>query len=291
MDYMTHTLFGVAMYGALNKVNMDTKTKWALFAASVGANVIPDIDIQWARAGADYLMSHRGITHSFLMVPVWAVMFSLLSYAILRVKDRRIFIVAVVGVLLHIISDWTNAWGTGLLEPFTSRRYASGFVPNKGYVFWTFAAVLLPLLLLFRSKEHRRRIFRTFWVLGAVYVGFQLVHSAYVYADLKKDGYDQVAVRADRIPGGISYYAKKEDVVVEGRHEIGGESGIVRTFRNDPVDVEQLMQYRPARNLLLFAPFVVTQDLGESIRVFDPRFSGRVSILSVEVPASSRSVE
>ncbi|WP_239613560.1 metal-dependent hydrolase [Cohnella mopanensis] len=287
MDYMTHTLFGIAVYGSLSKINMDSKTKWSLFATSVGANVIPDIDIQWAREGADYLMSHRGITHSFLMVPVWAALFSFLSYVVFRVKDRRIYWVAVAGVLLHIISDWTNAWGTGLLEPFTSRRYAIGIIPNKGYIFWAFAAVLLPFFLLFRSKEQWQRIFRTFWVIGAVYVGFQIAHSAYVYLDLKQEGYAQVALRADRWPGGISYYAKKDDVVVEGRHEVGGESGIIQTFRNDPVDMEQLMQYRPAKNLLLFAPFVVTQNLGESIRIFDPRFGGRVPILNVEVPASA----
>lgn len=284
MDYMTHTLFGVAIYGALNKLNMDTKTKWALFATSVGANVIPDIDVQWTRASADYLMSHRGFTHSFFMVPVWAALFSFLSYVVFRVLDRRIFLTAVTGVLLHIFSDWSNAWGIGLFEPFVSNRYAGGFVPNKGYIFWGFMAVLLPFFALYRAKEHRQRIFRVFWILGAVYTGFQIVHSAYVYMDLKNEGYSQVAIRADRIPGGISYYAKKDDIVVEGRHEVGGDSGIVQTYRNDPVDVEQLRRYRPARDLLLFAPFVVTQDEGDRIRVFDPRFAGRVSILSVDVP-------
>lgn len=284
MDYMTHTLFGVVIYGALNKINMDTRTKWALFATSVGSSVIPDIDLQWARASADYLMSHRGITHSFFMVPVWAAMFSLLSYLAFRTKDRRIFFTAVIGVLLHIISDWTNAWGTGLFEPFTSRRYAIGIIPNKGYVFWIFAAVIVSFLLLYRRKEQRQRIFRAFWALGAIYAGFQIAHSAYVYLDLKNEGYEQVAIRADRFPGGISYYAKKDDVVVEGRHELRGNSGIVQTFRNDTVDMEKLRQYGPARDLLLFAPFVVTQDLGDQIRVFDPRFSGRVSILNVAVP-------
>ncbi len=283
MDYMTHTLFGVAIYSSLNKINMDRNTKWALFAASVGSSVIPDIDIHWVRSSADYLMSHRGITHSLFMVPVWAAMFSLLSYIVLRTKDVRIFYTAFVGVLLHILSDWTNAWGTGLLEPFTSRRYAIGIIPNKGYVFWAFAAVVVLLLLLFRRKEYRLRIFRTFWVLSALYAGFQIAHSAYVYFDLKNEGYAQVALRADRFPGGISYYATKDNVVVEGRNELSGVSGIVQTFRNDSVDMEILKQYRPARDLLTFAPFVVTQDLGDSIRIFDPRFSGGVSLLDVLV--------
>jgi inner membrane protein len=218
------------------------------------------------------------------MVPVWAALFSFLSYAVFRAIDRRIFLTAVVGVLLHIVSDWSNAWGIGLFEPLSSSRYAGGFVPNKGYIFWGFMAVLLPFLALYRTREHRQRIFRAFWIMGAVYVGFQVMHSAYVYADLKSEGYSQVAIRADRMPGGMSYYAKKDDIVVEGRHEIGGESGVVQTYRNDPVDVEQLLRYRPARDLILFAPFVVTQEEGDRIRVFDPRFAGRVSFLNVVVP-------
>jgi len=284
VDYMTHTLFGVAIYGALKKKDMDAKTKWALFGASVGSSVIPDIDIQWARAGADYLMSHRGITHSFAMVPVWAGLFSLLSWAFFRVKDRRIFWTSVAGVLLHIVSDWTNAWGTGLLEPFTSRRYAIGIIPNKGYVFWAMAGVLVPFLLIFRGEKQRTRLFRLFWGLGALYAGFQIAHSAYVYADLKSEGFERVAIRADRYPGGISYYAKKDLEVVEGRHEIGGTSGIVQSHRIDPVDLEALKLDAHAKSLILFAPFVVTQDLGDEVLVFDPRYSGRVSFLSVSVP-------
>lgn len=284
MDSITHTLFGVAMYDALNKTDMDNKTKLCLFATSVGANVIPDIDVHWAKSSAQYLMLHRGITHSFLMVPVWAGLFSLLSYIVLRIKDIRIFIVAIAGVLLHIISDWTNPWGTGLFEPFTSRRYALGIIPNKGYVFWGFAAVTILLLLLFRQKKYRLRVYRTFWALSAVYVCFQIAHSAYVYLDVKSAGYERVALRADRTPGGISYYAKKEGAIVEGRHQLtGGVNGIVRTFENDPVDVELLKKDRRARDILLFAPFVATQDLGDSIRLFDPRFAGRVGFLDVIV--------
>ncbi|MFC6545141.1 metal-dependent hydrolase [Cohnella cellulosilytica] len=206
---MTHTLFGVALYGALKKTDMDVKTKWAFFGAAVGSSVIPDIDIQWARAGADYLMSHRGITHSLAMAPVWAGMFSLLARIVFRVKDWRLFLTAFAGVLLHIVSDWTNAWGTGLLEPFSPRRYAIGIIPNKGYVFWAMAAVIVPFLLLFRDEKRRTRLFRVFWGLGALYAGFQLAHSAYVYADLKNDGFERIAIRADRYPGGLSYYAKK----------------------------------------------------------------------------------
>lgn len=284
MDYMTHTLFGVAIYSALNKIEMDNKKKLVFLATSIASNVIPDIDVQWAGSGADYLMSHRGITHSFIMVPVWAALFYLLSYFVFRIKDFRIYTLAFTGVLLHIISDWTNAWGTGLFEPFTSQRYSIGIIPNKGYVFWGIAAIVALLLLLFRKKEYRLRIFRVFWILSAVYVSFQIAHSAYVYFELKAEGYEQVAIRADRFPGGLSYYAKDGNIVVEGRHQLVGASSVVQSYSVDQVDMDKLKQYRQARDILLFAPFVVTQDLGDNIRLFDPRFAGRVSILDISVP-------
>jgi inner membrane protein len=284
MDYITHTLFGVAIYGALNKIDMSARTKWALLGTAVGSSVIPDIDLQWARDGASYLMSHRGITHSFAMVPVWAAMFYLLSWAVFRVRDWRLFATAAGGVLLHIVSDWTNAWGTGLLEPFTSRRYAIGIIPNKGYVFWVMAAAILPFLFLYRSQKHRQRLFRIFWAVGSLYACFQIAHTAYVYVELQRDGHEQVAIRADRMPGGLSYYGIKEEQAIEGRHEIGKAPQIVKTYRNDPIDLELLKAHRPARDLLLFAPFVVTQDLGDEIRVFDPRFEDRVSFLNLTLP-------
>jgi len=285
MDYVTHTLFGFALYGAWSKTAMDARTKWALLGAAVGSSVVPDVDIQWARAGADYLMAHRGITHSFLMVPVWAGMFALLSRAIFGAKDRRIFLVALAGVLLHIVSDWTNAWGTGLFEPFTSRRYSIGIIPNKGYVFWAFAALLAPFLLLYRSPGKRRIVFRAFWALGAVYAAVQIAHSSYVLVQLKNEGYAQVAIRADRMPGGLSYYAARNDAIVEGRHELGGFSGVIRSYLNEPVDAELMYADPSARSLLRFAPFVVTQRTENGIRLFDPRFGGNVPLLTVDVPA------
>ncbi|WP_219639515.1 metal-dependent hydrolase [Cohnella sp. CFH 77786] len=286
MDYITHNLFGVAIYGAQDRKRMDLKMKIALLATSIGSSVIPDIDIQWAsRADGSYLINHRGITHSFLMAPVWAALFFGLAVLLLRVKDKRIFYTGLIGVLLHIVSDWTNAWGTGLFEPFTSRKYAGGFIPNKGYVFWCFAAFAALLLPFFRGHEGRLRAIRSFWVLSAVYVLFQIGHSVYVISDLKSQGYDRVAIRADRWPGGISYYAKRDDTVVEGRSELGGERNrIVQSYRTDPVDVDALMQDSRARAILLFAPFVAAQDLGDRIRLFDPRFAGRLGMLEAVVP-------
>ena len=43
MDYVTHTLFGFALYGAWSKTAMDARTKWALLGAAVvltGGNLL-----------------------------------------------------------------------------------------------------------------------------------------------------------------------------------------------------------------------------------------------------------
>lgn len=285
---MTHNLFGVAEYGAQKKTGMTLKTKIALLAVSVGSNVIPDIDIQWTtKADATYLTLHRGLTHSFLMAPVWAALFSLLCYLIFRIKGKRIFFTALIGVLLHIVSDWSNAWGTGLLEPFTSRRYAGGFIPNKGYVFWAIAAVILALLLvahLLKKPQYRLPILRGFWALSALYVVFQLAQAAYVYWDLKSQGFERVAIRADRLPGGMSYYAMRDDAIVEGRHEFPGGGGIVRSYGTYPIAEDSLPQDSRTKALLQFAPFLAAEDLGDSVRLFDPRFAGRVGFLEITVP-------
>lgn len=93
MDSVTHTLFGLALYGTIDKSKFDSKTKKAYFTTAVGASLIPDIDVisqLWDTDGL-YQMWHRGITHSIFLTPIWALLFYLLAILLFKVKDKRLF--------------------------------------------------------------------------------------------------------------------------------------------------------------------------------------------------------
>lgn len=121
MDNPTHLLAGYFMSRAgLNRLTPNA-TAILLLAAN-----IPDIDIlALAGGGINYLHWHRSWTHTVLLSPVmaWA------SVAMVRLVARKPLpwiaatLVAWLGVLSHLLLDWTNQYGIRLLLPFSPRWY------------------------------------------------------------------------------------------------------------------------------------------------------------------------
>ena len=126
MDNITHSLTGLA----LARAGLNRLTPHATLLLILSANA-PDIDILAAPFGAlRYLEVHRGYTHTFLLLPVTAALAVLVTSAIYREKPARLpqltraWLLACVGVLSHILLDWTNAYGVRFLLPFSSRWFA-----------------------------------------------------------------------------------------------------------------------------------------------------------------------
>ena len=89
MDSITHSLFGLTLYGAVDKRNLDKNHKRAYLVTTVGASLIPDIDVisrLWDISG-QYQMWHRGITHSIFLTPLWAALFFLICAVIFKMKE------------------------------------------------------------------------------------------------------------------------------------------------------------------------------------------------------------
>lgn len=129
MDPLTHALSGaVAARAALrdrtsaNALPMRAQL-WAGFAAAA----FPDIDIVLRVFGTlAYLNWHQGITHSLIMLPLWAW---LLAQLFARFYGRpnlwRRFLPAVtLGLAAHIIGDLITAYGTMLFAPLSNARFS-----------------------------------------------------------------------------------------------------------------------------------------------------------------------
>jgi inner membrane protein len=157
MDTLTHGFAGALLARALPGTGDEALDRaFARRETWLGlcAAMFPDADALVSPFSPEfYITQHRGLTHSFVLLPVWALL--LAAAASIRPPaaagppggpGRRFFrarLVAVsfVAVLSHILMDWITSWGTMFLSPFGWSRYALDWV-------FILDAVLTGLLLL-----------------------------------------------------------------------------------------------------------------------------------------------
>src|SRR5512138_3786952 len=143
MEPVTHFLTGAVMARA----GLNRKTALATLTLVLAAEA-PDIDIVAYFGGPVFgFAHHRGITHTFVGAPfvaalVVAVVYGLYRLHRWRTKPQRadedlnpaagpplvprwglLYGYALIGVLSHILLDFTNAYGVRPLEPFSYRWY------------------------------------------------------------------------------------------------------------------------------------------------------------------------
>jgi len=174
MDNVTHTLTGIA----LSQAGLNRKTRFATLALVLASNA-PDVDIVTRlRGSAAYLEYHRGITHSFVGLAGLALLLSALLYALGRLARPKpaapplsapwLLVACAVGLLGHLLLDFTNAYGVRPFAPFSGRWFAWDIMPILDPVLLLIlgAALGVPFLLRLVSDELGAR--RTGYRRGAV---------------------------------------------------------------------------------------------------------------------------
>lgn len=273
MDTVTHTLFGLTIYGAIRKDGMDGRLKKALFATSLVGSQIPDIDVIsriWDTQGL-YQMWHRGITHSVFIVPVWALVMAGLCHWLFGTRDRRIFGIGLLAVFIHISSDLFNAWGTGYLEPFSHIRLTFGTVPIVDFVVW---GLILAGFLVARFRKYRPHVvYKAAWGLIAAHFLIQSVQGYAVYQSVA-GRYDQQALAADFTPWHYKVIGKKGDQVEILEAAAWSEPRLVhRLTSKENANLDRLFAQNPkAKTLYEWSPFVVIVDDEKRLGIYDPRF-------------------
>lgn len=129
MDTLTHALSGALLARATCRKETcspelsPARRTWIVFWASA----FPDSDAVVGFLGPEaYLSMHRGVTHSFLMLPIWALVLAASFAWIYRNKglalkrDWRILaLLCAMGLGIHISFDLLNSYGTQILAPFS----------------------------------------------------------------------------------------------------------------------------------------------------------------------------
>ncbi|RNI26968.1 metal-dependent hydrolase [Rufibacter latericius] len=177
MDSLTHAALGAC----LGEIMLSRKLgKRALLWGAVAQN-LPDIDVVaalWLPPSENVLV-HRGGTHSFLFALVAAALLAFLARK--WYKDRQIpwgqfFLFFTVQLFVHDLLDTCNAYGTGLLEPFSHERFSFHllYVADPLFTLWPCLG-LIALLMQKITKPARWR-----WALaGLIPAGLYLIFAMY----------------------------------------------------------------------------------------------------------------
>jgi inner membrane protein len=131
MDTLTHALSGALLARATAPQNADDRTLplgRRLFVGFLAA-AVPDLDFVISYIGpVEYLLYHRGATHSLILLPLWAYLLARLCAVIWR-RDRpwrAYFGVIAFGLGIHIAGDWITSFGTMVFWPLSDARMGIG---------------------------------------------------------------------------------------------------------------------------------------------------------------------
>ena len=127
MDTLTHALSGALCARATApqraRIPLAARVTAGFFAAA-----FPDIDSLLAYVSpVAYLTGHRGVTHSVLLLPLWAWLLAWLCAQLYRrpgVTWRDFFGVCALAIGMHILGDLITSFGTIVFAPVWDARFA-----------------------------------------------------------------------------------------------------------------------------------------------------------------------
>ena len=165
MDTLTHSLIGAVSA----RVITESRSRTYILVTALAA-AFPDIDylLFWLNPYQFITEWHRGPTHSLLLLPLWALLLSILFYLPMRrrISFLTLLLLCSLGLLTHIGADWLTLYGIQLLAPASDQRYALGLAFDMDP--WITLIVFSALLTGF---QHRKAAFVSL-LLIVCYLGF-----------------------------------------------------------------------------------------------------------------------
>ena len=298
MDNLTHTLAGVA----ISRLGLDRRVSGATLTLALASN-LPDLDIVsgfWGRVS--YLEHHRAISHAVPASPVLALGLALVLVFWPRSQRRFVptFLVAWLGVLLHIGADLWTSYGTRVLLPFDAAWY------SLDWIFIVDPALLVLLAIgAFASRWFSRpRVQRWAMVLALAYIGLRAgAHELAQGQAQSFAGSEFTRVRALPDPLNLNqwrFIASNEESFVTGYVPAYGVARSKVSFPRippDPAALRVAKESHAARVFLDFSAFPRFESRKEgALTVFtwrDLRFADRRAsgfFCEVKVDASDRIV-
>lgn len=145
MDPITHGIAG----SLIGKAFFDKRESRVTIAAATLGAVFPDIDVFaeiFARAPLSVIRLHRGFTHSFAGIPIFAFALAALTRWFCRRRNwpspsvAMLTLIYAAGIASHILLDSMTSFGTRIWNPFSSSRVAWDTI---FIIDFTFTAIIL----------------------------------------------------------------------------------------------------------------------------------------------------
>ena len=144
----THTLVGFS----IARTGLDDWVPYAAVTAVIAAN-LPDIEVLSGLTGtAAYLDNHRGITHTFIGVPLLAFIFAAAMYYFSG-NFWKTFAVSFAAMCTHPALDYLNTYGVRPFLPFDRTWYYGDLL----FIFDPYIDSILLLSLVAGAFFNRRR--------------------------------------------------------------------------------------------------------------------------------------
>ena len=175
MEPVTHLLTGAC----LSRTGFNRRAAYATLTMALAAEM-PDIDTVWSWFGpVEGFAHHRGITHTFVALPAEAAVlvgaiyclhrwrrarsskqrigpdYSVKSFTRAPVRWGALYGCALVGLLSHLLLDYTNNYGLRPFYPFNAHWYAASiaFIFDPVIFLLLASALVLPSLFGLVSAE------------------------------------------------------------------------------------------------------------------------------------------
>ncbi|HEV3219957.1 MAG TPA: metal-dependent hydrolase [Candidatus Acidoferrales bacterium] len=183
MDTITHAFAGALLgKGFFSRRGPKPETEYlpqarvAIFTATI-ASAFPDIDVIFDLFSHDnmaMLKFHRYVTHSLLMMPLWAVLIAWLMWLLSRRVGAAppsfavLWLVSVIGIASHILLDLVTSFGTMIWSPASRARPAWDIIFIIDFTMT--ALVLVPQVAAWVHRDPARAVRRAsrMWALFTV---------------------------------------------------------------------------------------------------------------------------
>jgi inner membrane protein len=128
MDTLTHALSGAllarasASRAATGALELPRRVGLGTLAAA-----FPDADfVQSFGSPVAYMLTHRGLTHSLVLLPLWALLLAWIAMRVFRDPRglRPYLAVSAMGIGIHIAGDLITSYGTMIYAPLSDVRIA-----------------------------------------------------------------------------------------------------------------------------------------------------------------------
>ena len=214
MDTLTHALSGALLARALTPSTTSASRRavprvfgppvpvWQAVVVGTVAATFPDGDVVLKYVSElAYLRGHRGVTHSLLMLPLWALLLGALAAMAFRNRAGlpRYAWLAAAAIAIHIAGDWITQFGTMLLAPLSDARFGLGSVFIIDLIF---SGIIVAGLLGSALRVRSRAPALIALALLPAYVGLTLVakNEATSFARDWARGQNIAAVEIDAAP-------------------------------------------------------------------------------------------